>query len=342
MNTIYSKADASIVEASASKRMPDVLQLTAAEQRQLYQLATEIASRYAHAEDPAFIHQARILANDLPPRVLSFLHDFKYEENNYGACLIKGYPINQASIGPTPASIDNHTYSLNAFREEILLVLFNSVLGDLMSWSTQREGRLINDIFPIKGHEKEQLSTASESNLEWHIEEAFHPFRADSLSLFCVRNYQGIATTFASITNISIPDDIKRELFMPKYIFQTDNNFKSSEFRFQDPVPVLFGDYNSPYLRIDPAFMNAIPHAPEAEKALATIIQLINDQLEEVVLEAGDYSFIDNYRVVHGRKPFVPLYDGQDRWLKRALVTRDLRKSRTIRKEAASRVLITG
>jgi alpha-ketoglutarate-dependent taurine dioxygenase len=42
------------------------------------------------------------------------------------------------------------------------------------------------------------------------------------------------------------------------------------------------------------------------------------------VLQAGDVLVIDNERAVHGRTPFVPRYDGTDRWLKRALVVTSL------------------
>jgi len=45
---------------------------------------------------------------------------------------------------------------------------------------------------------------------------------------------------------------------------------------------------------------------------------------KRVVLSDGDVLVIDNDRAVHGRTPFVPRYDGTDRWLKRALVVREL------------------
>ncbi|NBT21304.1 MAG: hypothetical protein EBT17_04190, partial [Actinobacteria bacterium] len=45
---------------------------------------------------------------------------------------------------------------------------------------------------------------------------------------------------------------------------------------------------------------------------------------QTVVLGDGDLLVIDNDRAVHGRTPFVPRYDGTDRWLKRALVVREL------------------
>jgi alpha-ketoglutarate-dependent taurine dioxygenase len=47
-----------------------------------------------------------------------------------------------------------------------------------------------------------------------------------------------------------------------------------------------------------------------------------------VALAPGDILILDNYRGVHGRRPFEAKYDGRDRWLKRVSVTRDLRRQR--------------
>jgi alpha-ketoglutarate-dependent taurine dioxygenase len=59
----------------------------------------------------------------------------------------------------------------------------------------------------------------------------------------------------------------------------------------------------------------------------------------DVILQPGDIYFIDNFRAVHGRKPFKANYDGNDRWLKRINITRDLRKSRTYRSNPTSRII---
>jgi alpha-ketoglutarate-dependent taurine dioxygenase len=50
----------------------------------------------------------------------------------------------------------------------------------------------------------------------------------------------------------------------------------------------------------------------------------VKQATRKVVLQAGDVLVIDNERAVHGRTPFVPRYDGTDRWLKRALVVTSL------------------
>jgi hypothetical protein len=105
-----------------------------------------------------------------------------------------------------------------------------------------------------------------------------------------------------------------------------------------EQVPVLFGDPESPYLRLDPFFMKPVGDR-ETQEALKAAIGAIDAVLEDLVLEPGGIYFIDNYQGVHGRKPFRARFDGSDRWLKRINIARDLRKSRDVRECASSRLL---
>ncbi len=109
----------------------------------------------------------------------------------------------------------------------------------------------------------------------------------------------------------------------------------------EDPplVPVLHGDRNSPYLCLDPYFMDRDALEPEARKALDGLVAAIDAAVEPVVLEPGDCCFVDNLRAVHGRNPFKARFDGTDRWLKRLNITRDLRVSREARISSAERVI---
>ena len=66
----------------------------------------------------------------------------------------------------------------------------------------------------------------------------------------------------------------------------------------------------------------------QAQRALGHLVAAMDAETKQVDLRPGDYCFLDNFTVVHGRKPFTARFDGTDRWLKRVCVTRDLRKSR--------------
>jgi Taurine catabolism dioxygenase TauD, TfdA family len=70
---------------------------------------------------------------------------------------------------------------------------------------------------------------------------------------------------------------------------------------------------------------------PEVSSADAALL--------DVVMHPGEILFIDNYKAVHGRRPYKARYDGADRWLKRINITRDIRKSRGARLSCTSRII---
>ena len=82
------------------------------------------------------------------------------------------------------------------------------------------------------------------------------------------------------------------------------------------------------------------PENPEARAALDRLIRLIGSRLEEMVLDPGEFCFIDNFKAVHGRRSFKARFDGTDRWLKRVNIMRDLRRSRGLRARSESRLLL--
>ena len=85
--------------------------------------------------------------------------------------------------------------------------------------------------------------------------------------------------------------------------------------------------------------MEASEDDKEAQRALDRLIEVIDAKITDIVLESGECCFIDNFRSVHGRQPFMARYDGTDRWLKRINITRDIRRSRASRAELESRVI---
>ena len=85
--------------------------------------------------------------------------------------------------------------------------------------------------------------------------------------------------------------------------------------------------------------MDPVRDNDEAQAALDELIRQVDEVIEDHALAPGDFIFVDNYKAVHGRKPFKAHYDGTDRWLKRVNITRDLRKSRDGRLSPDSRVI---
>jgi len=318
----------------------NLVYLNEEENKSIGRLLAQLADCYDSPCNRQFVLDARVYAAQLPSAVLLALNRFRCREEHNGTLMFRGFHINDNQLENTPDAVGREIDESSAAREGFFLMLLAAFLGDPMGWADQREGALLNNILPLKSHEAEQLSTGSIADLDWHSEEAFHPFRADFLGLMCLRNPDAIPTVVGSIHDMSIPNDIRDVLFEPRFVFHTDKNFQNGHHE-DVPEAVLFGNKAAPYVRIDPSFMSAVPGDDEAARALRYMIDAFRGVLHNVAMEPGDVLFMDNYRVVHGRKGFKPRFDGRDRWLKRINITLDIRKSRALRKSQSSHVITT-
>lgn len=319
--------------------------LTTEEVNDLENLVSTLQNNYGSGDNPEFIHRSGILAHMLPDRIKEFLHDFRLTENT-GACVIKGFPINNSEIGKTPVHWKDSSKNTDTVKQEMLFVLYGSILGDVFGWSSEQGGKLIQDILPIKGDENKQLNTASEELIWWHTEDSFQPYAPDYLGLFCLKNFEKASTTYAAIESIELGDEHKDILLGDNFVFEPDNAHKKennvdADFVEPDAIKssILFGEKNHPYLRIDPYFMDRNGESAEEKEAFDAIIKAFDEVVGDVVLEPGDALFVDNFKAIHGRKPFYAKYNGDDRWLKRIRIARDLRKSRSKRGAVDNRIL---
>jgi hypothetical protein len=328
---------------SNNNRMNELLlsnsfQLSMKDNRQISSLLMTLMEKYESPADPLFLLQARMYASQLPVGILKELNRFRLREDHNGSFVISGFEIDDEQIGPTPYLTGKEIDVQSGLREGYMLTLLVSFIGEPFGWANQRNGALINNILPLKDHAQEQLSTGSMVELDWHTEEAFHSCRADYLALMCMRNPDQIPTMIGSIQDIQISKESKKILFESRFLFLTDKNFEGNGSSI--PEPVLYGNVDTPYVKIDPSFMQAVPGDNKAKEALTEIVSAMNAVIYEQVLDQGDILFIDNHRIVHGRKAFQPRFDGTDRWLKRVNITSDLKKSRGLRNENDSRVII--
>lgn len=323
----------------------DRLQLTPGQLTELTELVAEVEEEFQDFTDEQTLYRAAVLAHRLPAGIREHLTAFRLEHMS-GVLCISGYQVDQNRAGPTPAHWREQVGRTTTRREDLLLLLFSSLLGDPFCWATQQDGRMVHDIVPIRGHEYEQLGSSSEALLTWHIEDAFHPLRGDFLAFACLRNPYAAATTVGSADSLVLTEETRNLLFQERFIILPDeshlvkNNSAGGGETFEgiermrtepDRVAVLFGDRDQPYIRADPYFMAVGDGDGQARAALDELTKAMDDALVDLRLESGDFCFIDNFRVVHGRKPFTARHDGTDRWLKRINITGDLRKSRADR-----------
>lgn len=335
----------------AARRNVAVYHLTDDDVGYLDALANTLTSASAMDREDFWL-TATTLAQEIPRPVRAELNGFRLTE---GAplLLIRGYPVDDEVLGPTPTHWSRRVESSYVTRVEALLTLCSCVLGDPIGWASQQAAAIIQDILPIKGDDWSQISSASRAALTLHTEDAFHPYRGDYVALMCLRNPSAVPTLYACISDAALSPAVTRVLFEPRFAFRRDESHSplsplspgagggSAEASGDGhKEAVLFGTPDSPYLRIDSYFMDLDPDDPAAAAGLATLEKALGENTSSVTLAPGDILLIDNYRAVHGRAAFVARYDGRDRWLKRTNIVRDLRRSRHVRESPMARTIL--
>lgn len=322
------------------------LDLSRREVAEIDTLRCDLIARYGTLDDPDLPVDLAAARRHLPDRLCRALEEFRLGAPP-GALVVSGLSVEDDVVGPTPLHW-NRADPTRTLPETLVLLLLGSTLGDAFSWLTLQGGALVQDVLPIPGHEKEQTGHSSRVFLEWHVEDAFHPYRPDYLGLLAVRNTQRVATGWASLAAVDLACLDVDVLFEPRFVILPDNAHVDTDPEAAatqglthelPPVAAFFGARDEPYIRIDPAFMRPLPGDVRAAEALANLLRHLIAVAEEVRLDSGDMLFLDNFVTVHGRQPFRAQYDGTDRWLKKVLLTRDLRRSRACRSSRPSRVI---
>ena len=308
------------------------------ESKDLKALIDKISLEYSDLSGD-FLNNIFSIAYELPKRLLEFVSKYKVllDQKERG-CIISNLPI--SNVGLTPLSI-SHTQHLQSTKsEDILLLLINSLLGDTFGWKNEQMGRLIHDVVPILNDKHKQTATSSHNTIHWHTEEAFHPLPPDYISLFCLRNNQKIHTHYLSINSIDLTDEIFDALFENKYTFEMVESHNPNNSISHYKYPVLSGDRNRPYIRIDPYFMEKFSDTDKSKPSLAlkALIKQISKSLKKLILKKGELLLLDNLQCIHGREAFKANFDGHDRWLKRTYVTRDIYKYKNHKNFIQSRI----
>jgi L-asparagine oxygenase len=321
----------------------------------LAKLAADLCEKAPSPRTPGFFDEYWSAVGELPRGLREFLEDFRRSEPA-GACLVRGFPVDDAAIGPTPG----HWRQTEPGQDgtavlECSLALCGLALGEPFAWQTLQAGRMIQDILPIPGDEARQSGYGSSAALEFHTEDGFHPNRCDYLLLLGLRNHGGVPTTIASVHDIRLPERTRAVLCQQRFCIVPDDEHirqlaasrpdhpaLAVMLRMKDdpqPTAVLSGRDGLAYLRIDRPFMYCADGDPGAEQALEELMAELERVQQDVVVGPGSLLVVDNYVAVHGRRSFPARYDGTDRWLKKITVSRNLRKGLTVPGDSSPRVI---
>lgn len=329
-------------------------QLSDEEVGKVFEVSKEAFEKYDSINNPDFNLNYFNYSLRLPFSLRSFLFSFKLRP--YDCYLIKGIPLDDEKLGPTP---EHWCKPKNGYTRLLQFVnyLIASCAGQPYGWQTQQNGSLISDVLPIAGFEQKQQGFGSIGGLRFHTEDPFHVCQADYFTLMCMRNITKTPTTVFPVDLTQIPDEYKAELFKTQFAIIPDESHTQltyggqvdikddldqsfSEYNQTRFISILYGRYESPYLRIDPEIMDVSGLSPEARRAFDFMLEVIDEAKTGVVLEQGHILLLNNHRLAHGRGSFKANYDGKDRWLERVLTLDDMRKSVHLRKSEYSNIVV--
>ena len=223
---------------------------------------------------------------------------------------------------PTPSSLDFEP-SAGLMEIDQCLIECARAWGRPFGYEQEQGGAIVQNIFPIKKRENEQISSSSKKELEMHTETAFHPWLPQYVFLLCLRGDEMAGTTFVDLDDLLLALSSDEIQLLHKPIFETSIDPSFLGEKQQDAkvrMPILYNNGSS--IRYDRNLMTSSD--PDGQELLKHLAVLVDSLKVTVFLQAGDLAVIHNWRTIHGRTPFTPRYDGSDRWLKRVFVRRSM------------------
>jgi Fe(II)/alpha-ketoglutarate-dependent arginine beta-hydroxylase len=321
------------------------LELGASEAALIATLAAELCSESFNDSRIPLLSRLREQSRRMPPPVIDIMDRLRSPDVRPYAASIAGLDVTALTALRTPTTFGQHDSIPGVRALHALMLLLGTLLGVPYSFITQQRGSFILDVFPLAGREDDQLGSSSTCMLEWHNEDAHHPMRADFSALMCIRNDQQAETRYAAVADMELPEDVEHELRKPQFVIISDVSHSysynlatsgvgaQSEHAFSQNeqmaggllrAPVLTGDRANPMICVDFPYMPPDLHSPEALRALGVLRSAIERAGQSLVLKSGTLLAFDNRHGVHGRGGFRASYDGNDRWLKRLNVLRDV------------------
>ena len=259
----------------------------------------------------AFMAGCREAANELPANI----HYWKDQAEIQDIGLIHNLPID--TLLPKTPTVKHAADSISMLADGVIGTV-SALFGIVYTIEGKGSGRHIHNLYPVVGDEYTQLGSSSQVELEWHVEEAFHPARPNWLNLLCLRSDVEAITKIARARDLILEPDILRTLTEHRFNLRIDETYSSVGSSTSITTSVLAGSSTDPEIVLDPAytiFQDEIEYRAVAAVGNAAELAHLRFTLVE-----GDLLVLNNRRVIHGRSAFRPRMDGTDRWLKRAYV----------------------
>lgn len=287
------------------------------------QLLQEAAAKWLSnpppsCQSPKALNRLQALAwKELEAVARPRLHAWAEEVKHDGVGILHKVPVAQ-DLRRTP--IYSGAADKLTLAEDLFIGAIASMFGEPGTLEGKIVERVVHNVFPTIEDGGSQLA-ASQEPLSWHVEDGFHPHRADWLFLLCLRGDENVQTRYARSKDLRIDDATSKALFSTKYGLKVDHSFSEPYFDKTFPTCVLSSCPDGVEVIFDPEY------TLELQRNTLPMLATLKDELdrvgEAVTLMDGDLLVINNRKVMHSRGPARARFDGTDRWLKRTLAWSD-------------------
>lgn len=291
------------------------------------------------ADDVEYLLASLVKASShLPLPLLAALLRVRAAVDVPATLLVTGMPID-ADLPPTPTEDAGRAVPRADVSRRVLLMVA-VLLGEPVAYQGEKNGALVQDVFPIRELEWDPANEGSATELAFHTELTFsratpeqplHVACPDFVLLLALRCPPDRAAETVTVEARAVCDRLAERhlaaLREPHFQLRAPHSFtRDGGGRPWSPhVPLLRGDREAPSFAFDSACgVRAL--SSDAAAALDALRVACRDPALQtrVHLSAGDLLVINNNRCAHSRSPFQARYDGRDRWLRRVYVCRSM------------------
>ncbi|MEV5727738.1 MULTISPECIES: TauD/TfdA family dioxygenase [Streptomyces] len=300
----------------------------------------DLAARLAPLPDPApdvdaaLTRCLKAFAAALPAELLQQLLDFGRHNDAPGLMRVRNLP-RDAELPPTPADGGPSTAKGSFVAESVLLGL-TGLLGEPIGVLTEKDGRLVHDVVPVREGERAQTNQGSAVFLNFHSDITYDTIgrydlaNPDFLVLNCLRGApdDDAVTYYADARDLCrrLPGPVVDTLRSPLFRLNAPGSYTRKVAGdaevLSDPVPILSGAERFPEIAVSANGVRALTRGAEA--ALQALKEACRETADAVRLQPGHALLINNRKGVHARSTFRAGYDGRDRWLQRTYIRRSL------------------
>ncbi len=224
-------------------------------------------------------------------------------------------PVSE-NVPPTPRDYTSHIEK-QTYQSEAVIAAASLELGTLFGYR-ETSNHIIYDIYPVCGYEESSSFVSSKKRLAFHTDGSAHPLISpDYVMLYCIRNEPRAVNLLVNLS------DLVGHLSASAFAALKTASFRHliSQNPLRHHVKPIFTEVEGE-LTVTYDEENVIGIDHESQQVLEELNGLMYKLAQEVPNRTDSLLIVNNKQALHSRTGFTPRFDGRDRWVKGAFVTK--------------------